>query len=57
MALIPKFIISSGYKKKELTFAHLSEAKASHSYKMWTEDSSSVPHFLQVELLHNPITY
>jgi len=35
----------------------LSEAKASHSHKMWTEVSSSVPHFLQVGLLRSPITY
>ena len=35
----------------------LSEAKASHSHKTWTEVSSSVPHFLQVRLLLSPITY
>jgi len=35
----------------------LSEAKASHSHKMWTDVSSSVPHFLQVGLLLSPITY
>jgi len=29
----------------------------SHSHKMWTEVSSSVPHFLQVGLLHNPVIY
>ena len=33
----------------------LSEAKTSHSHKMWTEVSSSVPHFLQVGLLLSPI--
>jgi len=26
---------------------YMSEAKASHSHKMWTEVSSSVPHFLK----------
>ena len=51
------FIISSGYKRKEPRYVCLSEAKASHSHKMWTEVSSSIPHFLQVELLLNPITY
>ena len=35
----------------------LSGAKASHSHKMWTEVSSSVPHFLQMELLISPIIY
>ena len=29
---------------------HLREAKASHSHKMWTEVSSSVPHFLKYVL-------
>jgi hypothetical protein len=36
---------------------HLSEARTSHSHKMWTEVSSSVPHFLQVGLLLSPIIY
>ena len=35
----------------------LSEAKVSHSHEMWTEVSSSIPHFLQVGLLLSPITY
>ena len=35
----------------------LSEAKTSHAYKMWTEVSSSIPHFLQMGLLLSPITY
>jgi len=35
----------------------LSEAKASHSHKMWNEFSSSVPHFLQMGLLLSPIIY
>ena len=37
--------------------ACLSEAKASHAPKMWTEVSSSVPHFVLMGLLLNPITY
>jgi len=51
------FLISSGSTKKEPRYAFLTEAKASHSHKMWTEVSSSVPHFLQVELLLSPIIY
>jgi hypothetical protein len=31
--------------------------RVSHSHKMWTEVSSSVPHFLQMWLLHSPIIY
>jgi len=45
------FLISSGSKKKEPGCACLSEAKASHSHRMWTEVTSSVPHFLQLGLL------
>jgi len=52
---ILRFVTSSGCKNKEPTYACLSEAKASHSHKMWTEVSSSVPHFLQVGLLLSPI--
>jgi hypothetical protein len=48
--------MSSGSKKKEPRYICLSGAKASHSHKMCTEVSSSVPHFLQVGLLLNPIT-
>ena len=56
MAPILSFLISSGSKKKG---AHIcmSEAKTSQSHKMWTEVSSSVPHFLQMGLLLSPITY
>jgi len=61
--LLPKFqmapilisIISSGSKKKESSYACQCEAKASHSHKKWTEVSTSVPHFLQVGLLLNPL--
>ena len=57
MAPILSFLISSGSKKKEPRYVCLSEAKASHSHKIWTEISSSVPHFLQVGLLLSPIVY
>jgi hypothetical protein len=57
MAPILSFMISSGSKKKEPRCARLSEAKASHSHKMWTEVTSSVPHYLQVGLLLSPATY
>ena len=46
-----------GPKKKEPRYVYLSKAKASHSHKIWTEVSSSVPHFLQVGLLLSSITY
>jgi len=55
MAPITSSLISSGSKKKEPRYACLSEAKASHSHKMWTEVSYSVPHFLQMGSLHSPI--
>jgi len=57
MAPILSFLISSGSKKKEPRYVCLSETKASHSHKMWTDVSSSEPHFLQVGLLLSPITY
>jgi len=57
MAPVLSFLISSGSKRKEHRCVLLSEATASHSHKMWTEVSSSVPHFLQVRLLLSPITY
>jgi hypothetical protein len=50
-------MISAGSQKKEPRCVCLSEDKASHSHIMWIEASSSVPHFLQVELLLSPITY
>jgi hypothetical protein len=55
MAPIPSTLISSRSKKKEPRYACLSEAKTSHSHKMWTEVSSSVPHFLQMGSLHSPM--
>jgi len=58
MAPILSFLmISSGSKKKEPRYVCQSEVKASHSHKMCTEVSSSVPHFLQVGLLLSPIIY
>jgi len=55
MTSMPSSLISSGSKKKEPRYACLSEAKALHSHKMWTEVSFSVPHFLQMGSLHNPM--
>jgi hypothetical protein len=57
MAPIPSTLMFSRSKKKEPRYIYLSEARASHSHKMWTEVSSSVPHFLQVWLLLSPIKY
>jgi hypothetical protein len=56
MAPTPSTLISSGSKKKEPRYLCLSEAKASHSHKICTEVSSSVPRFLQVGSLLSPIT-
>jgi len=57
MAPITSTLKSSGSKKKEPRYVGLSEVKASHSHKMWTEFSSSVPHFLQMGILLSPIIY
>ena len=57
MAPMPSFLISSGSKKKEPRCACLSEAKSSHSHKVWSKVASSVPNFLQVGLLLSPIIY
>jgi len=56
MAPIPSTLMSSGSKKKEPRYVYLSEAKASHSHRTWTEVSSSVPH-LQMRLLLSPIIF
>jgi hypothetical protein len=56
MAPTPSTLMSSRSKKREPNCICLSEAKASHSHKICTEVSSSVPHFLQVGLLLSPIT-
>jgi len=54
MAPILNFLISSGSKNKEPECLCLSEAKAPHSRKMWTE---ALLRFLQVRLSLRPITY
>jgi len=56
MAPTPSILMSSRSKKKEPRYLCLSEAEASHSPNIFTEVSSSVPHFLQVRLLPSPIT-
>ena len=47
-------LMSSGSKKKEPRYACLSEAKASHSQRMWAEVSSSAPHLLHGGLSSSP---
>ena len=54
MAPKPKLLMSSGSKQKEPRYACLSEAKASHSHKMWAEVSSPTPHFLHKGLSSSP---
>ena len=54
MAPKPKLLISSGSKKKEPRYACLSEARASHSHRMWAEVSSLTPHFLHKGLASSP---
>jgi hypothetical protein len=49
-----KALMSSGSKKKESRYACLSEAKASHSQRMWVEVISFDPHLLHKELLVSP---
>jgi hypothetical protein len=56
MAPMPSSHMSTRSKKKEPRYACLSEAKAPHSHKMWTEVSSSIPYFLQMGSLHSPMT-
>jgi hypothetical protein len=53
----PRLLTSSGSKKKEPKRACLSDAKASHSHKMWAEVSSPAPHLLHKGLLVSPIKY
>jgi len=57
MAPTLSFLISLGSERKEHRRVCLSEAKTSHSHKMWNEVSSSLSHFLQMELLLSPIIY
>ena len=57
--MAPRFrlLMSSGSKKEEPRYACLSEAKASHSHRMWAELSSSTPHLLHKGLLVRPIKW
>jgi len=50
-------LLFSGSNEKEPRYACLSATKASHSHRMWTEDSSSIPHLLYTRLLINPIKW
>jgi dsRNA-specific ribonuclease len=50
-----KLLMSSGSKKKEPRYTCLSEARASHSQRVWAEVSSPAPHLLHKGLLVNPI--
>jgi hypothetical protein len=65
LQIAPKLIllISSGSKKKEPRCVCLSEAKASHSQRMWAEVSSSTTHLLhsgmsarRIVLCRKPVT-
>ena len=55
----PKLILlmSSGSKKKEPRYVCLSEAKASHSQRVWAEFSSSATHLLHNGLSDSPIRW
>jgi hypothetical protein len=55
MAPTLKLLMSSGSKKEESSCICPSEAKASHSQKIWVEVSSSAPHLLHKGLLADPI--
>jgi len=46
--------LTLGSKKKESRYACLSEAKASHSQRIWAEVSSITSHFLQNGLSSSP---
>jgi hypothetical protein len=50
-------LMSSGSNKKEPRYTCLSEAKASHSQRMWAEVSSSAPHLLHNGLSDSPIRW
>jgi len=54
--MAPKLIllISSGSKKREPRYVCLSEAKASHSQRMWAEVSSFASHLLHNGLSSSP---
>jgi hypothetical protein len=58
MAPTLKLPLSSGSKKEEPRCARLSEAKASHSQRIWVEvSSSSAPHRIHKGLPVNPIQW
>jgi hypothetical protein len=50
-------LMSSGSKEEEPKYTCLSEAKASHSQRMWVEVSSSAPHLLHNGLSDSPIRW
>jgi len=56
LQMVPRLILlmSSGSNKKEPRYTCLSEAKASHSHRMWAEVSSSAPHLLHSGLSDSP---
>ena len=56
--IAPRLILlmSSGSRNKKPRYACLSEAKASHSQRMWAEVSSSAPHLLHSGLSDSPVT-
>jgi len=54
MALKRILLMSSDSKKKEPRYTRLSEAKASHSQRMWAEVSSSAAHLLHSGLSDSP---
>jgi hypothetical protein len=55
MAPILKLLMYSRSKEKEPRYTCLSEARASHSQRMWAEVSYSAPHLLHKGLLVSPI--
>jgi hypothetical protein len=52
-----KFLMFSGSKKKEIRYVCLSDAKASHSQRMWAEVSCSAPHLLHKGLFLSTIKW
>jgi hypothetical protein len=60
LQMVPRLILllmSSGSKKQQPRYACLSEAKASHSQRVWAEVSSSAPHLLHNGLSDSPIRW
>jgi hypothetical protein len=52
-----KLLMCSRSKKREARYTFLSEAKASHSQRMWAEVSYSASHLLHKGLLVSPIKW